>query len=226
MKIPNINVEEQLNQWLSYLAVIAYNVKVQIEQPALNNELNELINEIRNKISQPNLLNDYRASQVRNLFKKIKLDPTKYRPSSEALFRRCHKDGYIPFINNIVAICNYCSLKYLIPIGCYDLDKISDNLTIKIGGKGDKFFSLRSTEFMAEGRIIIADEQSAFGSPIVDSIRASVKENSKNVALVYFLPITIEEQFYDETPEFTEELLKKYASPTKVITLLGKNIRK
>ena len=187
MKIPNINVAASLNQWLTYLVIIAYNVKIQIEQPALNNELNELINEIKNKIALHNLLNDYKANQVRNLFKKIKLDPTKYRPSSEALFRRCHKDGYIPFINNIVAICNYCSLKYLIPIGCYDLDKISDNLTIKIGKRDEKFFSLRSTEFMAEGRIIIADAQGAFGSPIVDSIRASVQVDSKNIALVFCL---------------------------------------
>jgi DNA/RNA-binding domain of Phe-tRNA-synthetase-like protein len=217
MEFPNIVVDPNLNGIMAYLAVFAAGVNSRIEDNALNNELNELIKFTKKTILLEKLLENYNAKEVRSVFKKIKLDPTKYRPSSEALFRRCHKDEFIPFINTIVAICNYCSLKYLIPIGCYDLDKIGKKLVIKKGNEDDRFFSLRSTQFFANGRIIISDENGAFGSPIIDSIRASVTEKSKNIALIYYIPASIPNSFYKEASQLTVNMLNKYASPDKIV---------
>ena len=51
----------------------------------------------------------------------IGIDPTKTRPSSEALLRRVRKGDHLPRINTLVDICNWCSLEFQLPYGLYDL---------------------------------------------------------------------------------------------------------
>ncbi len=58
---------------------------------------------------------------VREMFKAVGIDPTKHRPSSEALIRRVHREGSLPFIHPMVALNNLVSLYDGLPMGCYDV---------------------------------------------------------------------------------------------------------
>src|SRR6516165_9628010 len=49
-------------------------------------------------------------SAVRTMYKQVCLDPTKTRPSSEALLRRVRKGDALPRINSLVDVINWCSL--------------------------------------------------------------------------------------------------------------------
>ena len=59
------------------------------------------------------------------MYKKVGIDPTKTRPSNEALLRRVRKGDAIPRINSAVDIINWCSLEFQLPYGLYDSSKIS-----------------------------------------------------------------------------------------------------
>jgi len=216
MKVPTIIIDNSLKDLLYYAAILASEITVVEKQNELENLLQELVETTRKSIPLDNLLVQHNACEVRALFRKIKLDPTKHRPSSEALFRRCHKDNYIPFINNVVTIGNYCSLKYLIPMGCYDVDHSGSDLTIRVGTEADTYLSLKNSEYSPHGKIIIADEKGAIGSPIVDSIRASATHTSKNIMLLYFVPVPIPENCIAEASELCRDLLIRYASAKEV----------
>ena len=62
---------------------------------------------------------------VRTMYKKVGLDPTKTRPSNEALLRRVRKGDAIPRINSAVDVVNWCSLEFQLPYGLYDFSKVS-----------------------------------------------------------------------------------------------------
>ena len=61
-------------------------------------------------------------ARVRAMYKRLGLDPTKVRPSSEALLRRVRKGDPLPRVNSLVDICNWCSVETQLPFGLYDFD--------------------------------------------------------------------------------------------------------
>ncbi|MDD3051372.1 MAG: phenylalanine--tRNA ligase beta subunit-related protein [Candidatus Cloacimonetes bacterium] len=126
---------------------------------------------------------------ARNLFKAIGIDPTKRRPSSEALLRRALKNQNFHKVNNFVDIGNWCSLEFMLPVCVYDADKIIGKITVRKGLKGEKYFALNNSEIDFEGRFVLADESGPFGSPMTDSLRTAVNKDSKNIIITIFAPI-------------------------------------
>ena len=67
-------------------------------------------------------LSEYeQIAAVRGLQKSFGFDPTRYRPSSEALLRRVLKGQGLYQINTAVDVNNLCSLEFLLPMCIYDL---------------------------------------------------------------------------------------------------------
>jgi DNA/RNA-binding domain of Phe-tRNA-synthetase-like protein len=64
------------------------------------------------------------SAAVRTMYKKVGIDPTKTRPSNEALLRRVRKGDTLPRINAAVDVINWCSLEFQLPYGLYDASKI------------------------------------------------------------------------------------------------------
>ena len=57
------------------------------------------------------------AAAVRTMYRKVGLDPTKRRPSSEALLRRVLRGEPLPRVNTLVDVCNWCSVELQLPYG-------------------------------------------------------------------------------------------------------------
>jgi len=125
---------------------------------------------------------------ARRFFHSIGIDPTKRRPSSEALLNRALKGKELYSVNSLVDVGNWCSLDFLLPICVYDLDKIKGNVTIRLGKEGESYPGLNHNNINLAGRYCIADETGPFGSPIPDSERTAVDPVTKNAALVIFSP--------------------------------------
>ena len=64
------------------------------------------------------------AADARALYKDLGLDPTKVRPSNEALLRRVLKGEALYTVNTLVDALNLCSLRAQLPFGLYDLDRV------------------------------------------------------------------------------------------------------
>src|SRR5213593_855629 len=52
------------------------------------------------------------VAETRALFHRLDIDPTKTRPSSEALLRRVLQGKGLPRVNAVVDVCNLCSLEH------------------------------------------------------------------------------------------------------------------
>ncbi len=59
-------------------------------------------------------------------------DPDTYLPSTTHLLKSMRPNRALPFINSLVALFNYISLKYLTPCGGDDVDRVEGNLALGI----------------------------------------------------------------------------------------------
>lgn len=73
-------------------------------------------------------------------------NPNKFPPSIKSLLKRIQTGGGFPFINSVVALFNYISIKHLIPCGGDDVDKIEGNLHLGLAKGNEIFIPLGSEE--------------------------------------------------------------------------------
>lgn len=131
------------------------------------------------------------SAAVRTMYKRVGIDPTKTRPSNEALLRRVRKGDTIPRINSLVDIVNWCSLEFQLPYGLYDLSKVSGPVTIRLGADGESYAGIRKDEVNVSGRITVADSIGAFGNPTSDSARTMVTAATTDALVVVYAPAEI-----------------------------------
>jgi DNA/RNA-binding domain of Phe-tRNA-synthetase-like protein len=123
----------------------------------------------------------------RALWKKFGADPNRYRPSVEALYRRIAKQNYITPLDSAVDLNNFFSLRYEIPMGIYDMDKIPGDITISIGDEETTYVGLNGRENQFNNILTLQDTNGPFGSPFVDSVRTAVTEATANAVQIVFL---------------------------------------
>jgi DNA/RNA-binding domain of Phe-tRNA-synthetase-like protein len=142
--------------------------------------------EARVRISPP-----VESAAVRTMYKKVGIDPTKTRPSNEALLRRVRKGDAIPRINSAVDIVNWCSLEFQLPYGLYDSSKLAGPVTMRLGDEGEKYAGIRKDDVNVAGRITVADDAGAFGNPTSDSARTMVTPSATELLIVVYAPMEI-----------------------------------
>jgi DNA/RNA-binding domain of Phe-tRNA-synthetase-like protein len=129
------------------------------------------------------------VAAVRSMYKRVGLDPTKTRPSSEALLRRIRRGDALPRINSMVDVCNWCSLEFQLPYGLYDASRIDGDVMLRIGRPGEQYAGIRKDDVHVAGRITLADSKGPFGNPTSDSARTMVTTGTGSAMLVVFAPV-------------------------------------
>lgn len=145
------------------------------------------------------------VASVRTMYKKVGIDPTKTRPSNEALLRRVRKGDAIPRINSAVDIVNWCSLEFQLPYGLYDAAKIDGDVTLRLGVEGEKYAGIRKDDVNVGGRITVADSVGPFGNPTSDSLRTMVTSATAELLVVIYAPIEITRAHLDRVTTTTTE---------------------
>lgn len=131
---------------------------------------------------------------VRTMYKRVGIDPTRTRPSSESLLRRVRKGDSLPRINTMVDVCNWCSLEFQLPYGLYDLAHVEgDAIEMRLGRDGESYAGIRKDDVHVGGRICVADVRGAFGNPTSDSARTMVTTATTRALVVVFAPRSIDE---------------------------------
>ena len=156
--------------------------------------------EARVRISPP-----AESAAVRTMYKKVGIDPTKTRPSNEALLRRVRKGDTLPRINSAVDIVNWCSLEFQLPYGLYDAAKISGAVTMRIGAEGEKYAGIRKDDVNVGGRITVADSLGPFGNPTSDSARTMVTPATTELLVVIYAPAEIPKPHLERVLNATAE---------------------
>lgn len=128
------------------------------------------------------------VAPTRTMFKRIGLDPTKTRPSSEALLRRVMRGDPLPRVNSLVDVCNWCSVEFQLPYGLYDSAHVDGTVSLRLGLDGESYPGIRKDEVHVGGRMTLADERGAFGNPTSDSARTMVTTATTSALVVVFAP--------------------------------------
>jgi DNA/RNA-binding domain of Phe-tRNA-synthetase-like protein len=137
---------------------------------------------------------------ARALFRRFGMDPTRQRPSSEALLRRLKKGDPLPRINSLVDVANALSIQLQVPVGLYDLGKArGDELVVRLGADGEGYTGIGKERVNVAGRICVADAEGPCGNPSSDSARTMITTDTERAAWIYFLPV--EEDDIDRTAE-------------------------
>ena len=138
--------------------------------------------------------------RARALYRRFGTDPTRMRPSSEALLRRLKKGEPLPRVNSLVDVANALSVQLQVPVGLYDLEKAQgDELTIRLGSDGEGYAGIGKEQVNVGGRLCVADAVGPCGNPSADSARTMITTATERAAWIYFLPVTDEE--IDRTAE-------------------------
>jgi DNA/RNA-binding domain of Phe-tRNA-synthetase-like protein len=145
------------------------------------------------------------TAAVRAMYKRVGIDPTKTRPSSEALLRRVRRGDELPRINSLVDVINWCSLETQLPYGLYDLDRIQGDVVLRLGGPGEEYAGIRKDTVHVGGRLTVADALGPFGNPTSDSARTMVTTATARALVVIFCPVSVSQADLDAALTLTRQ---------------------
>jgi DNA/RNA-binding domain of Phe-tRNA-synthetase-like protein len=150
------------------------------------------------------------VAAVRTMYKRVGLDPTKRRPSSEALLRRVRKGDPLPRINSMVDVCNWCSLEFQLPYGLYDASHIDGDVVLRLGTPGESYAGIRKDDVHVGGRITLADRLGPFGNPTSDSARTMVTTATTRALVVVFAPFELDDRRLSHALDVTAQRMKEF----------------
>jgi DNA/RNA-binding domain of Phe-tRNA-synthetase-like protein len=137
-------------------------------------------------VSKETLKDHPTVRALRDFYWHMGIDPTKIRPSSEALARRFLTNNSIPKINNVVDAGNIASIETLVPIGIYDADKIVGNVTLRLTNSNEEFIDISNAKRTLQGKeIVLSDNNGVMHVfPYRDSLRTRVTDQTRKIMIV------------------------------------------
>jgi DNA/RNA-binding domain of Phe-tRNA-synthetase-like protein len=175
--------------------VTASSIKVLESDEKFATQLEQLEKELAEKFHEKAPSQDPVISATRRMYRQVGWEPTKYRPSSEALIRRLIQGKGLYRINNIVDYGNLVSARFHIPMGLYDLTKIKGDIIVDIGREDESYEGISKTKISATGKIILRDQYGVFGNPTADSKRTSISKQTDNIFAIFFAAASIDESY-------------------------------
>lgn len=187
---PLVRVDEPLRSLGVFVAHLAV-PRVEVLEPTprvVDERLARAEEELRRRYQSPEALReDPVVRAYRQLLWRLKLDPTKVRPSSEALARRVLRGRRIPRINSVVDSGNIASLETMVPIGIYDADKISPPLVLTLSRGGEEFRPIGGDpQELRPGVPVMVDSEGKVVHlyPHRDSVDSMVTRDTRSVLII------------------------------------------
>jgi DNA/RNA-binding domain of Phe-tRNA-synthetase-like protein len=153
---------------------------------------------------------------VRSMYRKVGLDPTRRRPSSEALLRRVLRGDALPRVNVLVDLCNWCSLELQLPYGVYDAARVSGDVELRLGTAGEEYPGIRKDLVHVEGRLTLADALGPFGNPSSDSARTMVTPATTAALAAIYAPAELPPASLAAALELTARRILEFAGGREI----------
>jgi DNA/RNA-binding domain of Phe-tRNA-synthetase-like protein len=150
------------------------------------------------------------ATDARELYKAVGIDPTKTRPSNEALLRRVLKGEALYRVNTLVDALNLASLRHQLPFGLYDAARLRPPVLLRRGGEGEGYEGIRKARVNVDGRPVLVDADGAFGNPTSDSARSSITLETREALVVCYAPAAIGSARLQRVVDETAALLVRH----------------
>lgn len=195
--------------------VVAREIINSQEQSDITNFLKQQEAKVAEEFFAANIALHPRIAGWREAYKKFGAKPQKYYSSVESLVRRVLSGQRIPNINNIVNIYNAISLKYIIPIGGEDLDKIQGDVELTIAGEAEAAILLlgeREEKAPKVGEVFYKDGMGAICRRWNwrEAERTKLTESTRNALLIVEGLNSRERGTVEEAINDLVELIKQY----------------
>lgn len=166
------------------LGIVQAQVHVSKKNDSLWREIDQRVLQISSMYNIESLQNIDRIKALREGYKAIGKDPSRYRGSAEALARRIIQGKGLYKVNTIVDINNLISIESMHSVGSYDLNRIDQPITFRIGKSGEIYKGIGKEIINIAELPVFADISGAFGSPTSDSERAMITEATKDMMMI------------------------------------------
>ena len=192
-------------------AAIWATVKNTAYSEALWQKIQEFTERYREQYTTNSIKDMETIHATRVAYKKCGKDPSRYRPSGEALCRRILRGLPLYQIDTLVDLINLVSIRYGYSIGGFDADKIvGDTLVLGIGKAGEPYEGIGRGELNIEGMPVYRDEVGGVGTPTSDNERT--KLGLDTVHLLTIINGYSGKQGLQDAVDYMVDLLKEFAS--------------
>lgn len=166
------------------LGCVSGTVKVEKHNDELWRVIEKHIQDLSSTMNLESVANISQIALMREAYKNLGKDPSRYRGSAEALLRRVLSGKGMYKINTMVDINNLVSLKSFHSVGSYDVERVKEPLIFRAGRAGESYKGIGKEIVNVENLPVFADVEGAYGSPTSDSERAMIRMETSKAMLV------------------------------------------
>jgi DNA/RNA-binding domain of Phe-tRNA-synthetase-like protein len=177
----------------------------------------DVYEEVRAKYDIETLKDNVTVRAYRDFYWKLDIDPTKTRPSGEALLRRVLHGDELPNISTVVDAYNLASLKTIVPISGFDPDLLTMSFQVRFAKNEETFTGIGMTKPMTltEKMLVLADaKQTVCVYPYRDSDATKITLNSRKVLIIAYGAPGISNDYLKQAAESTLAYIKLVSGGT------------
>ncbi len=197
---PDVHFDPALVDSFSSLGLVFAVVNVNVRVAPTPPELDEALGALNAPSARPSA----HMEAMRMLYWRTGVDPTKRRPSSEALWK-AKANGSLPRINNVVDCCNLISMQSGFPCSIFDARRLSPPLYVTRAT--DETFRpvTKRTMSLEEGMLILLDSDRTrvicAGYATADAFETRIRPTTDTVVPVVYVPPGADTNNADTAPE-------------------------
>lgn len=151
-------------------------------------EIDSFIDDYRNRYTIDSIKQMPSIEATRTAYRRCGKDPSRYRPSGEALVRRTLQGKELYRVNTLVDLINLASIAYGYSIGGFDADKIVPDshlsLTLGIGREGEPYEGIGRGPFNIAGLPVYRDALGGIGTPTSDHERTKLSLDTTHLLTI------------------------------------------
>lgn len=212
MSMYNITVSEDIKKACPVFkgAAVYAEVTNSLFSEGLWEEINAFTRELTSTTHPEDIKLQPVIAATREAYKCCGKDPSRYRPSAEALRRRLMKGLALYQIDTLVDLINLVSLRTGHSIGGFDADKIQGtDLELGIGRAEEPFEGIGRGVLNIDGLPVYRDKTGGIGTPTSDNERTKMGLETRHILAI--VNGYNGQDGLQAAAEMIQELLRKYA---------------
>ena len=167
--------------------------------------------EVKTKHNIETLKDNPTVRAFRDFYWKLGIDPTKTRPSGEALLRRVLHGDELPRISAVVDAYNLASTKTILPISGFDVDLLNQPFHVRFAKNGETFTGIGMDKpiTLTEQMLVLADQKQVLCIyPYRDTDLTKITMQTRNAMIIVYGVPGIDEQALKEAAETTLDYIR------------------
>ena len=153
--------------------------------PELWEEINSELEAYRRRFTTESIKDMPSIQATRRIYKALGKDPSRYRPSGEALVRRTLQGKDLYQIDTAVDLINLASITYGYSIGGFDADKIEgEELTLGVGREGEPYEGIGRGPVNICSLPVYRDSMGGIGTPTTDHERTKLSLSTTHLLAI------------------------------------------